>query len=284
MNQNSEITADELASLLEDPDVKRESVKSAFRDYNTAKFSKDSSFAVMPAAGNGSRMQPVTDGDAKELLEVGNQSMILNAAEPLTQYEGLENICVVIRPGKSEIIEHMEEQSPDDVKVGYSPVFESEGLAESLHASEPFVEDTFGVILPDTYFEERGFFEELMTYHEEEQPDATLGCVRVENPENHGVLDVEDAEQSKGEVNRVVEKPDSDPASDIVIAGTYIFEPEIYDKIEQNIRKDRRRKGEYRLATSINDLEEINYRIIECGAWTDVGAPERLSEARQYEN
>ncbi|MBA3766741.1 MAG: NTP transferase domain-containing protein [Acidobacteria bacterium] len=58
--------------------------------------------AVIPAAGLGSRMLPLTKGVPKEMLPVGRKPMIQLVVEEAVA-SGLRQICTVIREGK-EII------------------------------------------------------------------------------------------------------------------------------------------------------------------------------------
>ena len=58
--------------------------------------------AVIPAAGFGTRMLPVTKSVPKEMLPAGRKPMLQHAVEEAAE-AGVREVCVVIRPGK-EII------------------------------------------------------------------------------------------------------------------------------------------------------------------------------------
>src|SRR2546423_1527767 len=58
--------------------------------------------AVIPAAGLGSRMLPITKSIPKEMLLVGRKPMIQHVVEEAAA-SGLKQICIVIRKGKEAI-------------------------------------------------------------------------------------------------------------------------------------------------------------------------------------
>ncbi len=63
--------------------------------------------AVIPAAGLGSRMHPLTQGAPKEMLPVAGKPMIHHVvAEAVAA--GIKEICIVIRRGKELIVRYFE--------------------------------------------------------------------------------------------------------------------------------------------------------------------------------
>ena len=63
--------------------------------------------AVIPAAGLGSRMLPITRSIPKEMLPVGRKPMIQHVVEEAAA-SGLKQICIVIREGKEVIREYFD--------------------------------------------------------------------------------------------------------------------------------------------------------------------------------
>jgi dTDP-glucose pyrophosphorylase len=120
---------------------------------------------IVPAAGRGSRIQPL--GFSKELLPVGSRTDG-NAERPCAVSEyllermlrgGADKICFVISPGKSDIMEYY--------AAGYgsaSAVYVVQpaptGLCDAIFCAAPLVNDAEPVLvgLPDTvWFPETGF-------------------------------------------------------------------------------------------------------------------------------
>jgi dTDP-glucose pyrophosphorylase len=122
-------------------------------------------WGVIPAAGKGSRIQPLAF--SKELLPVG--SRIADGIErPLAVSEylvermiagGATRICFVVSPGKTDILEYYGNRvySAD---VCYTVQTEPRGLCDALFRALPFIEPAEPVLfgLPDTvWFPEDGY-------------------------------------------------------------------------------------------------------------------------------
>jgi dTDP-glucose pyrophosphorylase len=122
-------------------------------------------WGVIPAAGKGSRIQPLAF--SKELLPVG--SRLDNGTErPLAVSEylvermiagGATRICFVVSPGKTDILEYYGNRvySAD---VCYTVQTEAHGLCDALFRALPFIAPDEQVLfgLPDTvWFPENGF-------------------------------------------------------------------------------------------------------------------------------
>ena len=71
--------------------------------------------AVIPAAGLGSRMLPVTKGVPKELLPAGGKPAIQHVVEEAVA-SGIRQICVVIREGKEAVRDYFLRRQPEALK------------------------------------------------------------------------------------------------------------------------------------------------------------------------
>jgi UTP--glucose-1-phosphate uridylyltransferase len=121
--------------------------------------------AVIPAAGLGSRMLPVTKAVPKELLPAGRKPMIQHVVEEAVA-SGVEQICVVIREGKEVIRDYFERRQPDSLKRGraieeleeltarceltFAYQREPRGMGDALLQAREFVgRDAFVLMVPD---------------------------------------------------------------------------------------------------------------------------------------
>jgi UTP--glucose-1-phosphate uridylyltransferase len=115
--------------------------------------------AVIPAAGLGSRMLPLTKSALKEMLPVGRKPMIQHAVEEVVA-SGLHEICIVIRRGKEIIRDSLRkaqagargksEQLIGSCQLTFFYQQEPLGLGDALLQSKPFVgDDSFVMLIPD---------------------------------------------------------------------------------------------------------------------------------------
>ncbi len=120
--------------------------------------------AVIPAAGMGSRMLPLTKSIPKEMLVVGRKPMIQHVVEEAVA-SGINQICVIIREGKEVIRDYFilpyaggkHDHSVDELAALaacceltfiYQP--EPLGLGDALLQAKDFVgADPFVMLVPD---------------------------------------------------------------------------------------------------------------------------------------
>ena len=122
-------------------------------------------WGIIPAAGAGSRIQPLAF--SKELLPVG--SRLDGATErprAVSEYliermvlGGAEKICFVISPGKSDILEYFGGGQIDSVAISFVVQPHPAGLCDALFRAAPLIHPDEEVLvgLPDTiWFPETG--------------------------------------------------------------------------------------------------------------------------------
>jgi UTP--glucose-1-phosphate uridylyltransferase len=121
--------------------------------------------AVVPAAGLGSRMLPMTKSVPKEMFPAGTKPMIHLVVEE-AQASGIFQICIVLRPGKEIIKDYFSLRHPGEgegnegaeaieelvkaceIRYVYQP--EPRGLGDALLQCRDFVgSDAFVMMIPD---------------------------------------------------------------------------------------------------------------------------------------
>lgn len=113
-------------------------------------------WGIVPAAGRGSRIQPL--GFSKELLPLGTRAH--NHAErpcAVSEYlvermvlAGADKLCFVIAPGKSDILEYFGQYGWANTAYVVQP--RASGLCDAIFRAQPLVgrSDTVMIGLPDT--------------------------------------------------------------------------------------------------------------------------------------
>lgn len=114
-------------------------------------------WGIIPAAGVGSRIQPLAF--SKELLPVGSRfDGIIERPKAVSEYliermiyGGATKICMVISPGKSDIMEYYGNKM-DSVHFCYTVQNQPKGLCDAIFSALPLIPDDEPVIigLPDT--------------------------------------------------------------------------------------------------------------------------------------
>src|SRR5262245_51720799 len=121
--------------------------------------------AVIPAAGLGTRMLPLTNGAPKEMLPVAGKPMIHHVVQEAAD-AGIVEICIVIRDGKEAIRRYFEYDDPEVCNVDraieklrnrcrivFAYQATSRGIGDAILCAKDFVgDDCFALLIPDQLF------------------------------------------------------------------------------------------------------------------------------------
>ena len=256
--------------------------------------------AVIPAAGVGSRFLPVTKSVPKELLPILDKPMIQYVVEEAVE-AGIEEVIIVISPGKEAIASYFQPQPDLDSRLSGSPelldkVRQASSLAQVsfviqeqplglghavLTARQAVGDEPFVVILPDDIVVHTPGVVAQMT---EVSRRYNAGIIAVEPMpwevvQNYGVVDAVATEERLHRIRGLVEKPKREDApSNLTIVGRYILPPQIFECLE---RTPPGAKGEIQLTDGLKMLlerEEL-YAYEFLGTRYDGGTPMGLLRA-----
>lgn len=230
--------------------------------------------AVILAAGQGTRLRPVTLTMPKPLVPVANQPLIHFAVEVLKN-AGLTEIGIVVNDLDSPICAQLGDGEALGVQLSYIVQAEQRGLAHAIGLCEEFVDgQPFSVYLGDNIFQDK--METLLREFPTSGADVTIALGEVSDPTRFGIAEIRD-----GKILRVVEKP-KEPPSNLAIAGVYLFQPAIFDSIRR-IKPSWR--NELEITDAIQWLIDRGYVVsphVHQGWWIDTGKPTDMLEANCY--
>ncbi|WP_394739524.1 UTP--glucose-1-phosphate uridylyltransferase AglF [Natronococcus roseus] len=230
--------------------------------------------AVVLAAGEGTRLRPLTEDKPKALVEIDGKPLVEDVFDNLLGI-GVTELVVVVGYQKEQLIERYGD-AYEGVPITYAHQREQLGLAHAILQAEPHVDDDFVLMLGDNVF--RGNLGDVIKRQHEERADAAFLVEEVpyEEASRYGVLDTNEY----GEIVEVVEKPE-EPPSNLVMTGFYTFTPAIFHACHLVQPSDR---GEYELPDAIDLLIQSGRTIdaIRMDGWRiDVGYSEDREEAEQ---
>jgi UTP--glucose-1-phosphate uridylyltransferase len=234
---------------------------------------------VIPVAGAGTRLLPVTKCQPKEMLPVGRKPAVQYVVEE-AEAAGLKQILFVTGRQKTSIEDHfdkdpelahrlsasgksdlLEELAYEEMAVSFFFVRQREpkGLADAVAAARDFVgQEPFVVSLGDSIILSRGganLLQRMIECHETHGAACTVAVEEVPLQNIHRYGAVKPAEAEPGDVFRVadlIEKPPPDQVpSNLAIASRYVFNPEIFEAIERTVPD---RFGELQITDSIRIL------------------------------
>ena len=229
--------------------------------------------AVVPAAGEGTRLRPLTADRPKGLVEVAGRPLLTHVFEALAPLDPAELVVVVGYRGE-QIREHYGDAF-EGTPITYVRQAERRGLGHAVLQAAPHVDGDFVVMNGDNVC--RANLGDLLARHRETGADATLLVERVpeERAASGGVLDVAD-----GEVVGLVEKP-ADPPSRLIPRGVFALSPAVLRACRA---VDPGHTGEMELTAAIDLLVRRGRRVetVELSGWcVNVNEPadrERVAE------
>lgn len=230
--------------------------------------------AIILAAGQGTRLRPVTLTMPKPLVPVANKSLI-NYAIDMLRAGGVSDVGIVVNSMESPIVAALGKGESVGVNISYIIQEEQLGLAHAVKLAQNFVGDEpFGMFLGDNIFQDK--MGDLMRSFADSDSEAAVALGEVADPQRFGVAEVKD-----GRIVRLVEKP-KDPPSNLAVAGVYMFRKSIFEAIA-NIKPSWRNELEITDAIQYliaQDKNVAGYRIQ--GWWIDAGKPNAIIQANQF--
>jgi glucose-1-phosphate thymidylyltransferase len=222
--------------------------------------------AILPVAGMGTRLRPLTHTTPKALVHVAGKPIlghILDALVPL----GIDEVVLIVGHLGEQIVRYVQSAYPIRVRCVEQP--ERRGLGHAVFlAKEAFSEDEPTlIVLGDTIFS--ADLGSVLTAGE-----SAIGVHEVEDPTRFGVVELHGSR-----IRRLVEKP-AVPPSNLAIVGVYYLASSrrLFSALQEIIDRDIKVKGEYQLTDALQLLIERGEKISSFPVpdWLDCGNPETL--------
>jgi len=204
--------------------------------------------AVIPAAGYGTRMLPITKAQPKEMVPVVHKPVIQYVVEE-AYYSGIKEILIITGKHKRSIEDHFDrsdlpkkndyidelDRVLEEINIFFVRQKEQKGLGDAVKYAEAFVDDEPFVLLLGDTITLPVCTKELIEIHKkyktsiiavEEVPKCKVNL--------YGIIACKPVENFVYLVEDLVEKPNVDEApSNLAAIGRYILTPEIFDCIKE---------------------------------------------------
>lgn len=231
--------------------------------------------AIIPCAGKGSRLKPLTHTLPKPLAPLANKPILLRTIE-LIKRTGIFEIGIIVSPETENAIKSaIRAVSNLGVKITYFLQPEPKGIPDALVYSENFLNGSpFLVFLGDNIVD--GSLNECIQDFNNSQADALIVLKEVKNPERYGVVELDNANN----IINVVEKPEK-PVTNLALMGVFVFSGEIFHAIKKNKPSSR---GELEITDTILEFIKMGKKIkphFFNGDWYDIGKIDDLLTANR---
>ena len=213
--------------------------------------------AVIPAAGLGTRLLPLTKSMPKEMLPIVDRPAIHYVVEEAVK-SGIDDILIITGKGKRAIEDYFDrnfelefylkekgklealkqiEEIGEMVDIYYVRQKKPLGLGDAiLHAEKHVNGEPFAVLLGDDIIVSHNPAIKQLIDVAERKKAPVIGVERVpwELVNRYGIVDVRPVEQGLYQVRNLIEKPSPQEApSNVAIIGRYVLIPEIFDALRE---------------------------------------------------
>ena len=209
--------------------------------------------AVIPAAGKGTRLLPLTKAVPKELIPLGTKPVLQHIVEEVIE-AGITEVVFVISQEKTAIRSHFGD-CLNGVRFEYVFQAEQKGLADAIYCARDLVgSDPFAVVLGDSIIytdQSVGPFKRVLDTFESTNAAGVIVVQKtpIDEVSRYGIVKPKSTVGPSFEIDGLVEKPKPpDAPSEYAIAGRYAFDPVVFDCID---RTPRGANGEYQITDSI---------------------------------
>lgn len=180
--------------------------------------------AMILAAGEGTRLRPLTLEIPKVLFTIGGRPLIQHQLAWLRSH-GIREVAINLHHLGEKIKEFVGNGSRYDMKICYSPEDTLLGTSGGVKRMEQFFDGTFVVVYGDVLTNLD--LSNMVDFHQEEDAVATLAIFEAANPWEVGVVEMD----GKGRIQGFEEKPQSrvPSAQSRVLAsgGVYVLEKQV---------------------------------------------------------
>jgi len=191
---------------------------------------------VIPAAGHGKRLEPLTLAMPKEMIRVGMKPVIEHVIDNLKAC-GISDIMVILGWRKGALIDYLGSGKRIGMNVVYRVQDEQKGTADAVYQAKEWIgNDDFVMVYGDNYFKPAENIAEAVKFHEQKGAMATVVLHPVDDPTRFGIVKID----KDGKVTGMVEKPALEQAEQYKtngkyynIAGLIILNPKIFEFIEK---------------------------------------------------
>lgn len=189
--------------------------------------------AVVPAAGYGTRMRPLTHAIPKEMLPLGRKPALEYVLEELREAK-IQRALFVISPRKQMIRDYFGDGSAWGVRCEYVVQPQMLGLGDAVLRGEDWVQERpFVVAFGDCVIETQGELPlaRLLRTHAAQGADATVLTERIapERTRRYGIVAPVGRAEGAFPLSDIVEKPEPEQApSHLAVAARWALSPRIF--------------------------------------------------------
>lgn len=228
--------------------------------------------SIVLVGGKGTRLRPLTYETPKQMLPLVGVPMIESLFETLARH-GVTDAILALGYLPDSFIEAYPSNVIKGINVTYAVELEPLDTSGAIRfaAQNADIDETFLVVNGDVLTDLN--ITKLLAFHRESGAEATIALHAVDDPSRYGVVPT----TPEGRVLAFVEKPPIEEApTNLINAGTYVFEPSVLERIAPTGRVSVERDTFPILAAS-----GTLFAMPDEAYWLDTGTPQTYLRANR---
>ena len=214
--------------------------------------------AVLPVAGLGTRFLPASKAIPKEMLPIVDTPLVEFAVREAVE-AGIEEIIFITSHTKRPIEDHFKRNQEletqllssdkkdyldrinlkeyEGVKFSFIRQRDQKGLGDAVLQTSHLInpDEYFAILLADDLFDGTpGITSQLLSAFESHQRSIiAINEVTDEETKKYGVIDGEIISENLTMIKEIVEKPQSNPPSNLAVTGRYLLKGSIMESLKR---------------------------------------------------
>ncbi len=227
---------------------------------------------ILPVAGLGTRLRPLTWSRPKPLVSVGGKPILAHVIDRVMPVNPDKLVFITGFLGKQ--VEDWAKANYD-IPLAFVEQPEMRGQTDAIVRTRDIATGAGLILFPDMVFEAD------FSHLESADADVVIYTQEVDDPAAFGVA----VKNDEGQVTRLVEKP-QEPISNEAVVGIYYFRamPDLYAAIDEQMERGITLKNEFFIADAIQIMIDQGKKVVTAPvtAWEDCGNIEVLLGTNRY--
>ncbi len=227
---------------------------------------------IVPLAGKGTRLLPLTKRVPKPLVNVAGRPVMDYVMDTVRGLD-VEELIVITGHLKDVVEKYIVEHY--DVPARFVEQKTLDGTAGAINLARPYVDGPVMIIFVDTLFDTD------MSIVKTSDADGILWAKEVEDYQRFGVI----VTDKRGYMTQIVEKP-STPISKLANIGLYYIKDwqTLFDGITEVMRSKPGKGGEFYLTDAFQYMVDKGKKLVvgEVTGWYDCGKVDTLLETNRH--